>query len=167
MLSDRFDNIGPYLADALVVLGVVIMTLGVIGIIRMPDVYTKMHAASKAVFLGTISFAMASIVTNEWQIIARVILIAGILMITTPVASQVIARAAALEHELMRSPGAFDESIYDLMLRDDLAYLPIERGESVRAVIRDRKHKNEIGWQARNPHVHPHPSDDEIQDSNQ
>jgi multicomponent Na+:H+ antiporter subunit G len=165
MLSDRLGDLGPYLADALVVLGVVIMTLGVIGIIRMPDVYTKMHAASKAVFLGTISFTMASIVTNEWEIIARVILIAGILMITTPVASQVIARAAAIEHELMRSPGAVDESIYDLVLRDELAYLPIERGESVRAVIRDRKHKNDIGWQARNPHVHPHPVDEQKQDS--
>jgi multicomponent Na+:H+ antiporter subunit G len=165
MLSDRLGNLGPYLADALVVLGVVIMTLGVVGIIRMPDVYTKMHAASKAVFLGTISFAMASIVTNEWDIIARVILIAGILMVTTPVSSQVIARAAAIEHEVMRSPGAVDESIYDLVLRDELAYLPIERGESVRAVIRDRKHKNEIGWQSRHPHVHPHPNGEQQQDT--
>ena len=126
MLNDRLGDMGPYLADILVVLGVVIMTLGVVGVIRMPDVYTKMHAASKAVFLGTISFAVASIVTNEWEIIARVILIAGILMITTPVASQVIARAAAIEHELMRSPGAVDESVYDLVLRDELAYLPCQ-----------------------------------------
>lgn len=158
------DNIGPYLADALVVLGVFIMTLGVIGILRMPDVYTKMHAASKAVFLGTISFALASIVTNEWDIIARVILIAGILMITTPVASQVIARAAAIEHELMRSPGAVDESVYDLVLRDELANLSIERGESMRAVIQQRKHQNDIDWQPRHPHVHPHPANDEEQD---
>lgn len=165
MVADRLGNLGPYLADGLVVLGVFIMTLGVVGIIRMPDVYSKLHAASKAVFLGTISFTVASIVTNDWEIIARVILIAGILMITTPVASQVIARAAAIEHELMRSPGAVDESIYDLVLRDELAYLPIERGESVRAVIRDRKHKNEIDWQPRHPHVHPHPVDEQNQDA--
>ncbi len=163
MPADRFGNIGPYLADALVVTGMIIMTLGVIGIIRMPDVYTKMHAASKAVFLGTISFAMASIVTNEWSIIARVILIAGILMITTPVASQVIARAAAIEHELMRSPGAVDESVYDLVMRDELAYLPIERGESVRAVIAQRKHQSEIDWRPTHPHVHPHTTGDEEQ----
>ena len=167
MIVDGLGNIAVYASDVLVVMGMVIMTLGVIGTIRMPDVYTKLHAASKAVFLGTISFALASIVTNDWDIIARVILIAGILMITTPVASQVIARAAAIEHELMRSPGAVDESVYDLVLRDELAYLPIERGESVRAVIRDRKHKNDIGWQARHPHVHPHPTDDQEQDVNQ
>ncbi len=143
MFSGGLGNIGPWLADVLVVLGVFIMTLGVVGIIRMPDIYSKMHAASKAVFLGTISFAMASIVTNDWQIIARVVLIAGILMITTPVSSQVIARAAAIEHEVMRSPGAVDESVYDLVLRDELAYLPVERGESVRGVIRQRKQDNE------------------------
>lgn len=161
MPADRMGNIGPYIADTLVVLGVFIMTLGVIGIIRMPDVYTKMHAASKAVFLGTISFAMASIVTNEWSIIARVILIAGILMITTPVASQVLARAAAIEHELMRSPGAVDESVYDLVLRDELAYLSVERGESTGSLIRQRKHQNDIDWRPAHPHVHPHPTDDE------
>ena len=143
MLADRLGNVGPYLADLLVVMGMVIMTLGVIGIIRMPDVYSKMHAASKAVFLGAISFSLASIVTNDWEIIARVLLIAAILMITTPVASQVIARAAAIEHELMRSPGAVDESVYDLVLRDELAYLPVERGESVRSVVRQRKQEGD------------------------
>lgn len=143
MIADRLGNIGPWLADVLVVMGMFIMTLGVLGVIRMPDVYSKMHAASKAVFLGTISFAMASIVTNDWEIIARVILITGILMITTPVASQVIARAAAIEHEVMHSPGAVDESVYDLVLRDELAYLPVERGESVRGVIQQRRDEAE------------------------
>ncbi len=160
MPADRLGNIGPYLADALVVLGVFIMTLGVIGIIRMPDVYTKMHAASKAVFLGTIGFAMASIVTNDWQIIARVILIAGILMITTPVSSQVIARAAAVEHEVMRSPGAVDESVYDLVLRDELAYLPVERGESMRGVIRQRKYEHEHEHDHQNEGNSGHPATD-------
>src|SRR5215203_2961709 len=132
MIVDELGNAGVYASDVLVVVGMIIMTLGVIGTIRMPDVYTKLHAASKGVFLGTIGFSLASVVTNDWNIIARVILIAGILMITTPVASQVIARAAAIEHELMRSPGAVDESVYDLVLRDELAYLPTEPGKSVR-----------------------------------
>jgi multicomponent Na+:H+ antiporter subunit G len=45
----------PYLADALVILGIWVMTVGVYGVIRMPDTYTRLHAASKAVFLGVIS----------------------------------------------------------------------------------------------------------------
>ncbi len=34
------------------ILGVTVMTLGLVGMYRMPDVYTKSHAASKSVFLG-------------------------------------------------------------------------------------------------------------------
>ena len=49
----------PWLADALVVLGVAVMTVGVYGVVRMPDIYTRLHAASKSVFLGVISFVIA------------------------------------------------------------------------------------------------------------
>ena len=100
----------PWLADALVVLGVAIMTIGVYGVIRMPDLYTKLHAASKAVFLGAIGIAAASVVTGEAAIIARVVLISAILLLTTPVASHVIGRGAYLEGEHMETPGSVDES---------------------------------------------------------
>ncbi len=86
--------IGPYLADALVVLGVVVVSLGVYGLVRMPDIYLQLHAASKSVLLGVIAFALASIVTGESGIIFRVLLIAVLLLLTTPVAAHSIARAA-------------------------------------------------------------------------
>ncbi len=104
------DQIVPWLADALVVLGVGIMTIGVYGAIRMPDLYTRLHAASKAVFLGVISLAAASVVTGQVEIIARVVLISALLLLTTPVASHAIGRAAYLEREMMETPGAIDES---------------------------------------------------------
>lgn len=100
----------PWIADALVVLGVAVMTIGVYGVIRMPDIYTRSHAASKSVFLGVISLAAASIVTGEAAIIARVTLISAVLLLTTPVASHVIGRGAFVEGERMASPGAIDES---------------------------------------------------------
>ena len=48
-------------ADALVLLGLVVTTLGVVGMYRMPDVYTELHAASKAVVLGIVAFLGASL----------------------------------------------------------------------------------------------------------
>ena len=102
--------IAPWLADALVILGVGIMTIGVYGVIRMPDLYTRLHAASKSVVLGVCSIALASIVTGEAAIIARVLLIAVLLLLTTPVAAHAIARGAYLERERMETPGAVDES---------------------------------------------------------
>ncbi len=104
----------PYLADALVVLGVFIMTVGVYGVIRMPDTYTRLHAASKAVFLGVISLLVASVVTGDPQIIFRGVLIGVFLILTTPVSAHVIGRAAYQRGERMEAPEAVDESGRDL-----------------------------------------------------
>jgi multicomponent Na+:H+ antiporter subunit G len=100
----------PYLADALVILGVFVMTVGVYGAIRMPDTYTKLHAMSKAVFLGVISFCAASLVTGDPAIICRALLISAFLIVTTPMSAFTIARAAYLRGERMEGPGARDES---------------------------------------------------------
>jgi multicomponent Na+:H+ antiporter subunit G len=104
----------PYLADALVVLGVFIMTVGVYGVIRMPDTYIRLHAASKAVFLGVISLCVSSVVTGDPDIIYRALLISAFLVVTTPISAFVIARAAFLRGERMETPGALDESGKDL-----------------------------------------------------
>ena len=104
----------PYLADALVILGLWVMTVGVYGVIRMPDTYTRLHAASKAVFLGVISLCVSSAVTGDPPIIYRAILISAFLLVTTPVSAFVIARTAFLRRERMETPGALDESGKDL-----------------------------------------------------
>lgn len=103
-----------WVADALVLLGVVVMTVGVYGVFRMPDVYTELHAASKAVFLGVIALLVASVVTGDAAIIARAALIGVFLVLTTPVAAHVIALAAFRLGERMETPGALDESGHDL-----------------------------------------------------
>lgn len=97
-------------ADVLVVLGLVIMTIGVYGLFRMPDAYTKLHATSKAVFLGVIAFLAASTASRDPAIILRAILIAAALLLTTPVAAHAVALAAYRLREPMRTPGALDES---------------------------------------------------------
>ncbi|HEY8447558.1 MAG TPA: monovalent cation/H(+) antiporter subunit G [Thermomicrobiales bacterium] len=107
---DSLHSLAPWIADVLVILGVSIMTLGVYGAIRMPDVYTKLHGASKSVFLGVFSLIAASAFTGEREIILRGILIGLALLLTTPIAAHVIGRAAYLEKEGMRTPGAVDES---------------------------------------------------------
>ncbi len=104
----------PYLADALVILGVFVMTVGVYGVIRMPDTYTKLQAASKAAFLGVVSLCVCSVATGEPTIIYRSILIGAFLLVTTPISSFVIARAAYLRGERMETPEVLDESDKDL-----------------------------------------------------
>jgi multicomponent Na+:H+ antiporter subunit G len=107
--------------DALVVLGTLVMTLGVYGMIRMPDLYTRIHAASKAVVLGVSVLLIAGTVRSEGPIIMRLLLLCGVLLLTTPVASHAIARAGYLQHERMQTPGAIDESGSQLT-QDDPAW---------------------------------------------
>jgi len=98
------------IADVLVLLGLAILTVGVYGIVRLPDVYTQLHAASKAGFLGIAALLGAAAVRGDTAIIARAGLIVALLAITTPVAAHAIARAAHRREEPMCSPDAVDES---------------------------------------------------------
>ncbi len=97
-------------ADALIGLGLLVTTLGVVGIFRMRDVYTELHAASKAVFLGVVAFLAAALAGGDGGIAARAVLIAAFLVLTTPVGAHAIARAAYIRGEPMQTPGALDES---------------------------------------------------------
>ena len=99
-----------WIADALIVLGLAVMTLGVYGIVRFPDVYTQLHASSKAAFLGVSLLLVATALGGGPSIPARVVLIVALLAITTPVAADAIAQAAYHQREPMRAPGAVDET---------------------------------------------------------
>ena len=94
-----------------------VMTLGIIGILRMPDVYTKLHGASKSVFLGVVMLCISSTVIATPEMNMRLALIAALVVLTTPLASHVVGRAAYLMHEQMETPGAVDES--HMLIEDD------------------------------------------------
>ncbi len=114
LLFTGASSVVPFLADVLVLLGVLVMTLGVYGMVRLPDAYTRLHAAGKAVFLGVMPLLLASALTGDPGVILRVILIAFFLLVTTPVSAHVIGRAAYLKGEKMNTPEAIDESGRDL-----------------------------------------------------
>ena len=99
-----------WLADLLIVLGLLVMTAGVYGVVRFPDVYTQLHAASKAALVGVVALLAAASLTGDGAVVARCALIAVLLVLTTPVSAHVVAQAAFLRGERMRTPGAIDES---------------------------------------------------------
>ena len=99
-----------YLADALVVFGLAVMTVGVYGLIRLPDTYARLHAASKIVTFGVISLLLASTATGDPAFVFRVALISAFLLVTAPVSAHVVARAAFLRGERMEGRQTVDES---------------------------------------------------------
>ncbi|MDT8284611.1 MAG: monovalent cation/H(+) antiporter subunit G [Thermovirgaceae bacterium] len=88
-------------AELRIVIAYLLMTGGVffsfasvVGIIRFPDVYTRIHAGTKALTGGAfLILAGAAFYAPTWQISARLFLIAAFLMGTNPIASHAISRA--------------------------------------------------------------------------
>jgi multicomponent Na+:H+ antiporter subunit G len=77
--------------------GAVFALLAAVGVVRMPDVFTRMQASTKASTLGLgCLLAGLAIDQPELAIVIRALSIAAFLMLTTSVAAHVIARAAAM-----------------------------------------------------------------------
>ena len=76
------------------VTGVFFSLTSVLGIIRFPDVYTRIHAGTKALTGGAL-FVLAggAILAPSWQASAKFVLIIVFFLITNPLSSHAVARA--------------------------------------------------------------------------
>lgn len=92
-------DLALYLTDALVLFGVLVLTVGVYGVIRMPGTYLKLQSAGKIVFLGMLPLLVAAAVTGETAMVSRAVLIAALLLLSTPIATHAITKAAYQREE--------------------------------------------------------------------
>ena len=77
----------------LVLLGSIFLFLGALGLVRMPDLFNRIQAGTKASTLGTfLSLIGLLLITPEWW--GKLILLMIFILITNPVSSHVLARAA-------------------------------------------------------------------------
>jgi multicomponent Na+:H+ antiporter subunit G len=95
----------------LCVLGLAFSLTGAVGIVRMPDVYTRVQCSSKTITLGALpllaGFAVAEGVTTTYG--ARALIVAGLLLVMNPVASHALVRAAYRSGEPMWAGAVADE----------------------------------------------------------
>ncbi len=79
----------------LIVVGGAFMLLAGVGIVRMPDLFMRMQAATKAATLGAGCMLMAVAVHfGELTVVTRALLVTAFVFLTAPVAAHMIARAA-------------------------------------------------------------------------
>jgi multicomponent Na+:H+ antiporter subunit G len=68
---------------------------GGIGLLRMPDVYTRMHAASVTDTLGAGLVLLGLILQAGWTLVmAKLVIIGLLIFFTSPAATHALARAA-------------------------------------------------------------------------
>lgn len=128
------ETIAPFVVDAIVIMAVIVMTIGVFGLATMHDVYIKLHAASQAVVLGAIALMVASFASLDSGVILRALLIIFALLITAPVSAHAIANAAIRRQERMRTEGAINESPFELN-RPDPTDVPQTGSARLRALL--------------------------------
>lgn len=80
---------------AFVISGVFFLVVAGIGLLRMPDVFTRMHAAGIADTGGADLILLGLILQSGFTLVSvKLLLILGFLMFTSPVATHAVARAA-------------------------------------------------------------------------
>ena len=82
-------------ADIFLLIGGLFALLGALGLLRMPDVYNRIQAGTKAVTLGTLAFLTGiALLHPEWW--SKLLCIAAFILFTNPVGASTIARALYL-----------------------------------------------------------------------
>lgn len=83
------------IGSAIAILGSLFMVVGAIGMIRMPDVFTRLHAASVADTLGVGLVLAGLILVGGLSLVSvKLAFLIAFLLLTGPVASHAVARAA-------------------------------------------------------------------------
>ncbi|MBN2491268.1 MAG: monovalent cation/H(+) antiporter subunit G [Planctomycetes bacterium] len=85
-------------------LGALVAVTGAVGVLRMPDFYTRAHCSGKGdtlaqllIFLGLALYTVAhagSLSVNTPAVVVRLLLITGFIIVTSPTATHAVARGA-------------------------------------------------------------------------
>ncbi len=91
------EGLMPILASIFIGLGVISILVGALGLIRLPDVYARIHAAGIIDTAGVAFFILGMICLSGWSLVTvKLILIGIFLFFTSPISGHAIARVAHL-----------------------------------------------------------------------
>jgi len=95
-------------------IGLLFDLMGTIGLVRLPDVYNRLQAATKCVTLGTCLILIGLLVRSGFNALGvKALLAAVFVLLTTPVGAHAIARGAHLSGVRL-----WDGSVGDAYLDD-------------------------------------------------
>ena len=88
----------PIVGGTLMVSGALLALIGSLGVLRMPDFFTRLHPAGKTdtIAQGMVMLGLAFI-SPDWVTAAKVLMMSAILFVTAPTSTYAIARAAFLD----------------------------------------------------------------------
>lgn len=88
------------IGDLLLVIGALFLFLGVLGLFRMPDVFNRLQAGTKATTLGFLSIVAGLFFLHpSWW--SKLLAIAFFVVLTNPIGAHALARASLARGENM------------------------------------------------------------------
>lgn len=91
------EHVGEAAGAVLLAVGALLMLLSGLGILRMPDLYTRIAATSKASSLGAgLSLAAVAVSFGTLAVTTRALAAIVFIFLTVPVAAHMVARSAYL-----------------------------------------------------------------------
>ncbi|NDW03766.1 monovalent cation/H(+) antiporter subunit G [Jiella pacifica] len=115
------DTVFTILAGALVVAGAGFAAIAALGLLRLPDIYTRMHAASKAGSVGSGMMLLAlALVSDSGPETLRAFAAISFVLLTAPLSAHLLAKSAyAVGYKMW--PGS---------VLDEMPKLSVTTGES-------------------------------------
>ncbi|HVL90658.1 MAG TPA: monovalent cation/H(+) antiporter subunit G [Actinomycetota bacterium] len=96
-------------ASIFVLTGASLMVIAGVGLLRLPDVFSRMHAQTKAATLGLACILTGTALSLPGPAVAKVVLALVFQLITAPVAAHMIGRAAYRAGVTMWEGTLYDE----------------------------------------------------------
>ena len=82
-------------SDLALLVGAFFVFLAALGLVRMPDVFTRLQAGTKAATLGVLAVLVGlALARPDWS--AKLLVIALFLLLSAPISSSTIARSAEM-----------------------------------------------------------------------
>jgi len=91
----------------LITLGAMLLVISAIGLLRMPDTITRMHAGTKASTLGSLLVIMG-VAFLEPTLWFKLFFLALFILITNPLSSSILARSTYLKYGFLNQSGMDD-----------------------------------------------------------
>ena len=124
------ESLLTLLTALLILVGSVFAFSAAIGMVRLPDVYTRMHAASKAGTVGSGLMLMGvAFHANDLGIATRCIAGVVFFILTAPISAHLLAKAAY----------AVGYRLSELSVHDDMRKKPLKSEENPDSPVGDRK----------------------------
>lgn len=108
MIGTLFDTLGGLLTVA----GAIFILIGGIGLFRLPNFYTRLHAAGITdTFASLLIITGLLLMTDDWLAAIKLLFILVFLLLTSPVSSHAAARAALHDPDGPRPKRAVHERL--------------------------------------------------------